>query len=108
MISVIEFQKRGFPHAHLIIRVHPALPFEEVDQVVTAELARGASEPEQRIRALQLAHMQHNRQHLQTDRYSHCRSTDGHYKYGFPHEVRETVRWCHICLFAMTDFKARQ
>lgn len=40
MVSVIKFQRRGFPHAHLIIRVHPALPFEEVDQVVTAELAR--------------------------------------------------------------------
>lgn len=107
LISVIEFQKRGFPHAHLIIRFHPPLPFEEVDQVASLHEAN-QRKPEQRIRASQLAHMQYKRQHLRTDSYPRCRSADGHCKYGFFHDVRGRVRRSHICLLAMTDFTARQ
>lgn len=90
-IMVIEFQKRGHPHAHLILRVAPDLPFSKIDAVVTGELARGTSAFEKRARELQLKHMQHPRNHLD-GQYSRC-NKNGSCVYGFeqPLRARTTV-----------------
>ncbi|KAG2063632.1 hypothetical protein BDR04DRAFT_1163479 [Suillus decipiens] len=38
MIKVIEFQKQGFPHAHIIIKVEPEPPLEFLNTIICAEL----------------------------------------------------------------------
>ena len=41
MIHVVEFQKRGLPHAHFLIILHPSLKIrypEQFDQFVSAEI----------------------------------------------------------------------
>ncbi|CAG8435709.1 3354_t:CDS:2 [Scutellospora calospora] len=38
MINVIEFQKHGFPYAHIVIRVQSELPVKQIDKIVNAEL----------------------------------------------------------------------
>lgn len=90
-VWVVEFQKRDLPHAHVIIRTSTALPFEAIDQVISAELCRGTDAISQRLRSLQLLHMQHSRGYLNQTGHSHCRSPGGYCKYGFPYEVRERV-----------------
>lgn len=38
MISVIEFQKRGRSHAHIVMAVAPDVTVDEVDDIVSAEV----------------------------------------------------------------------
>ena len=37
-ITVVEFQKRGLPHAHLLIKVFLEIPVNHIDDVVSAKL----------------------------------------------------------------------
>ena len=37
-ITVVEFQKRGLPPAHLLIKVFPKIPTDYIDDVVSTEL----------------------------------------------------------------------
>jgi hypothetical protein len=38
LITVVEFQKRGLPHAHLLVKLSPKIPLNSIDNVVRAEL----------------------------------------------------------------------
>jgi hypothetical protein len=40
IIKVVEFQKRGTPHAHLILAVRPHVPFQAIDDCISAEMPR--------------------------------------------------------------------
>lgn len=53
---VVEFQKRGLPHAHIVIKTNwePQTP-EEVDEVLSAEMPREAG----RLRDLVMQYMMH-------------------------------------------------
>lgn len=55
---VIEFQKRGLPHAHmlLILGDAPRTP-DEYDKYVCAELCDASTPEKKRLQALQLRHM---------------------------------------------------
>lgn len=57
---VIEFQKRGLPHAHILIIVAdaPRTP-EEYDKYVCAELCDASTPRKKRLQNLQLKHMVH-------------------------------------------------
>ncbi|KAK4702244.1 ATP-dependent DNA helicase PIF1, partial [Phenoliferia sp. Uapishka_3] len=85
MVRVVEFHKRGLPHAHIIIRVSPECPFEDIDKVVSAELPDHPGP----LRDAYLKHMQHSKSHLMSakEKYSRC-NKNGRCIYGFPHPVR--------------------
>ena len=55
-VSVVEFQKRGLPHAHLAVKVNPEpkIP-DDIDCVVVAELPQN----NEKLKALVLKHMIH-------------------------------------------------
>ena len=39
LLYIVEFQKRGLPHAHLALRVEPQpLTTDEIDEVISAEV----------------------------------------------------------------------
>ena len=88
-IHVIEFQKRGHPHAHIIVRFKTPIPFDQIDKLVSAEFPTGdnLSAADQRLRDLMLKNMQHPKDHLNDDRYSRC-NKNGSCEYGFPHPIR--------------------
>ncbi|CAG8839267.1 8124_t:CDS:2, partial [Gigaspora margarita] len=60
IIEVIEFQKRGFPHAHVIVCVQPELSINQIDKIIIAELPREKSP----LRELVEKYMIHKQQHL--------------------------------------------
>lgn len=59
IVDVIEFQKRRFPHAYIIVHVHPELPIDQIDKIILAELPHEKS----RLRKLVEKYMIHNKQH---------------------------------------------
>ena len=61
LVHVVEFQKRGLPHAHLTFLVEPQpLTTDEIDQVISAEVSPASDNKEdQRCRELVLRHMVH-------------------------------------------------
>lgn len=36
IVDVIEFQKRGLPHAHIVMHVNPELPIDQIDKIISA------------------------------------------------------------------------
>lgn len=60
IVWVIEFQKRGLPHAHICFRVEGGCPVQndEIDAVVRADIP-AEREADGRLRALVLKHMIH-------------------------------------------------
>ncbi|THH15989.1 hypothetical protein EW146_g4564 [Bondarzewia mesenterica] len=38
LIKIVEFQRRGFPHAHIVFKISPELPIGELDMLISAEL----------------------------------------------------------------------
>ncbi|CAG8713447.1 3907_t:CDS:1, partial [Scutellospora calospora] len=38
IVDVIEFQKRRFPHIHVVVYIHPELPMNQIDKIILAEL----------------------------------------------------------------------
>ena len=86
-ITVVEFQKRGLPHAHLLIKVFPEIPIHHIDDVVSAELPLGENEKDKELHQLVKEFMQHKESHLLSleSRYN----KKGRCIYGFPHAVQE-------------------
>ena len=59
IVRVIEYQRRGLPHAHIVLAVaDPPQTAESVDLIITCELSKNPA-----IRALQLKHMLHTCNH---------------------------------------------
>jgi hypothetical protein len=86
-ITVVEFQKRGLPHAHLLIKVFPEIPIDHIDDVVSAELPLEKNEEDRELRRLVEEFMQHKESHLLSPE-SRC-NKKGRCIYGFPHAVQE-------------------
>jgi hypothetical protein len=102
LIKVIEFQKWGFPHAHIIFKVlevtllylvlltddmqvHPEIPFDLLDSIISAELPRDNPARREKVQH----YMIHSCDHL-TWMSSQC-NRDGQCIYGFPHNLQETT-----------------
>jgi hypothetical protein len=51
-ITVVEFQKRGLPHAHLLIKVFPEILVHHIDDIVSTELPLGENEKDKELRRL--------------------------------------------------------
>ena len=79
LLYVVEFQKRGLPHAHLALRVEPQpQTTDDIDQVISAEVPPATEDGEdQRYRELVLRHMVHHHTHA-------CLDDDGRCKKSFP------------------------
>ncbi|THH06394.1 hypothetical protein EW146_g9626 [Bondarzewia mesenterica] len=74
LIKIIEFQRRGFPHAHIVFKVSPELPFDQLDTLISAELP--LDDPALREKVLRYNmhpsnHLQHIRQHTSLDDHGH-------------------------------------
>ncbi|THH18147.1 hypothetical protein EW146_g2793 [Bondarzewia mesenterica] len=70
LIKIVEFQRRGFPHAHIVFKISPELPFEQLDMLISAELP--VDDPTLREKVLR--YNMHPKNHL--DRaFSRCNRT---------------------------------
>ncbi|KAE8223321.1 hypothetical protein CF326_g8209 [Tilletia indica] len=90
MIRVIEFQKRGLPHAHMVFALDPECPVSCIDKIASAEVPP-ATQP--RLRELVLRFMVHSDEHLirangEPNTSSRC-FRDGKCIYGFPQPLAE-------------------
>ena len=84
-IRVIEWQKRGLPHAHIVFKIDPQPPFGAIESLVRATIP---SETENsRLRAAVLRHNIHSQDHL-TRTVSRC-NKDGVCCFGFPHRIQD-------------------
>lgn len=90
-IHVIEFQKRGLPHAHILIKyekecVHP----DDIDMVVSAEIPK---DPEDA--ALVRKFMMHTHPRLSDPPSKYCQrvAADGTRtcRFGYPHKLQRTT-----------------
>ncbi|XP_027088739.1 uncharacterized protein [Coffea arabica] len=82
-VYVIEFQKRGFPHAHLLLILKPEyklLNLESYDRVVCAEIPDRSKHPH--LYSLVVKHMIHG-PYGDLDRTCPCMK-DGYCKYHYP------------------------
>ena len=75
LLHVVEFQKRGLPHAHLALRVDPQpLTTDKIDEVISAEVPPESEDSDdQRYYDLVLRHMIHHHTHACLDENKHCR-----------------------------------
>ena len=76
LIYVIEFQKRGLPHAHIILKTDPEVPFDNIDDIISAEMPP-ENQPEFR-RKVQ-SYMLHRPQHS-----PRCLNAQGRCIYNYP------------------------
>ena len=100
-VYVIEFQKRGLPHAHIVFKVSmyafvttPSSPIfqqlrrnlniEDIDSIVSARIPAHPG----RLRDLVLAHMIHSRDHLTKQPPARC-NKNGRCCWDFPHSPCE-------------------
>ncbi|KAG7429200.1 ATP-dependent DNA helicase pif1 [Fusarium oxysporum f. sp. raphani] len=81
-ITVVEFQKRGLPHAHMLIKVSPEPTIDALDAIISAELPRSPADAA--LRASVLRTNIHSRNHLNGPSY--C-NRDGRCRFGFPHPL---------------------
>ena len=86
VMYVVEFQKRGLPHAHIALSVTPQpQTTEQIDDIISAETPPESTDKEdQRYRELVLRHMVHG--HTKA-----CRDEEGHCRKKFPKPVTETT-----------------
>lgn len=82
-ISVTEFQKRGLPHAHVIIKVSHEPPLSILHTIISAELPDPVEKPGL-YAAIKRFHM-HSRDHL-TRSTSRC-NRNGRCVYGYPQPI---------------------
>ncbi|KAF6514101.1 hypothetical protein HZS61_006357 [Fusarium oxysporum f. sp. conglutinans] len=66
-ITVVEFQKRGLPHAHMLIKVSPEPTIDALDAIISAELPRSPADAA--LRASVLRTNIHSRNHLNGPSY---------------------------------------
>ena len=85
MVTVVEFQKRGLPHAHILVKVSPEPPLHVLDSILSAELPAERDNP--RLRAAILETNMHSRNHL-TRVGSRC-NKNGRCIYNFPQPLSE-------------------
>lgn len=102
MIKVIEFQKRGLPHAHIILKVrvvskhlsssspllrqvHPELPLYLIDSLISCRLPTDNPQLRDKIKK----YMTHSPDHL-TRETSRCRKGN-RCIYDFPHPITPTT-----------------
>lgn len=76
LIHSVEFQKRGLPHAHILVKfamdcVHPA----DIDEVVSAEIPDDPTDAVLVRKFMMHNHPPASRLH---SKYCQCESTDGH------------------------------
>ena len=64
LITVVEFQKRGLPHAHLLVKLCPEILLNNIDDVVSAELPS----KDDKLELYQLVNefMRHKESHLES------------------------------------------
>ena len=75
LLHVVEFQKRGLPHAHLALRVEPQpSTTDEIDEVISAEVPPESEDSDdQRYHDLVLWHMIHHHTRACLDENRHRR-----------------------------------
>ena len=92
----IEFQKRGFPHAHIIIWLKrdenqtKHLTLDEMDKIISAEIPDEFfkdNESENPLHKLVTEFMMHG----PCDSTYSCRMGDGYCKYGYPKDYQSTT-----------------
>lgn len=83
VIYCIEFQKRGLPHAHILIRypLECVLP-EDIDSVISSELPDNPSD-----RDLVIKFMMHNHRNGRIPRYCQKRADSTSCRFRYPQEV---------------------
>ena len=92
IMSVVEFQYRGLPHAHILLtlesedRIRTA---DDIDQIVATELP-GRDCPD--LRAKVLRHMIHN-DCLTAPSECMCCQRTGRCRWQFPHSFRDATTW---------------
>ncbi|KAE8230528.1 hypothetical protein CF326_g4466 [Tilletia indica] len=89
-IKVIEFQRRGLPHAHIVFALDKEIPIQQLDKVVSGEVP---PETQPRLRALVLRLMRHPDDHVvrrdgTLNTNSRC-NKDGRCVWGFPQPITE-------------------
>lgn len=84
-ISVTEFQKRGLPHAHIIIKVSHEPPLSMLDTIISAELPDPVEKPAL-YTAINRFHI-HSRGHLSRPT-SRC-NRNGRCIYGYPQPITQ-------------------
>jgi hypothetical protein len=113
-LDVIEWQKRGLPHAHILVILRPEdriLTSDGIDEVVSAELPiepvrtnfaggpagarkfEAATNAYERLLNIVLNNMIH-RDCSKGGRPEPCIRNDGNCKSGFPHDFAAATQWC--------------
>ena len=92
IMSVVEFQYRGLPHAHILVTLQSEdriLTADDIDQIVCTQLP-GRDCPDLRAKVLQ--HMIHN--DCQTaPAQCMCCQRNGRCRWRFPHTFRDVTAW---------------
>jgi hypothetical protein len=89
-VYTVEYQKRGLPHVHLIVFLHPAVRLstpERIDQFISTEFPDEDADPE--LHALVKTHMVHGP--CGTGHYSPCLNDKKECSKGFPKPYQEAT-----------------
>ncbi|CAG8829618.1 41172_t:CDS:2 [Gigaspora margarita] len=63
-ISTIITHKRGLPHVHIIIRVNPKLPIDQVDKIISAEMPQENMHLRELVKKFMIHKQQHSPRYL--------------------------------------------
>jgi len=87
IVRVVEFQYRGLPHAHIVLKVLPELLFAFIDVTI---MARIPNDPELAdVRSKVLKYNMHSKDHLKKLR-NRC-NKKGKCAFGFPFDLATTT-----------------
>jgi hypothetical protein len=102
IMSVVEFQYRGLPHAHILVvlcSADAALSADRIDDIVCTELP---PESQPRLRNLVLEHMVHNDCEASRDCMCRRRSDGRECRWHFPKDYCDVTSWTESNLFPRT------
>ncbi|CAG8452468.1 1586_t:CDS:2 [Scutellospora calospora] len=68
IVDVIEFQKYGFLHAHVVVRVHPELSINQIDKIISVELLNNNSQLKELVEKYMIYKSQHSSQCLRNNK----------------------------------------